>query len=180
MGPRGQQRAGQTVAVDGLQHVTRARVAREAGLGGTTSVLSVDGESARQHLLGQTWVRAATVVPLLPGTVLINVSEWQPIAAYHAGKTGKLYFLSDQAVRLGVATTEGTPCDLQGPAGADPRVVDHPLAAQLLTALVNIQRGLPGLIGQEVAGFVFDSCGDLTLVAKHGWKGYFCRLLPPP
>ncbi len=129
----------QTVAVDGLQHMTRAQVARAAGLGGTTSVLSVDGESARQHLLGQTWVRAATVVPLLPGTVLINVSEWQPIAAYHAGKTGKLYFLSDQAVVLGLATTEGTLVDVQGPAGADPRVGDHPLDAQLLTALVNIR-----------------------------------------
>src|SRR5258708_3672346 len=102
----------QTVAVDGLQHMTRAQVARAAGLGGTTSVLSVDGESARQHLLGQTWVRAATVVPLLPGTVLINVSEWQPIAAYHAGKTGKLYFLSDQPVVLGLATTEGTLVDV--------------------------------------------------------------------
>ena len=38
---------------------------------------------------------------------------------------------------------------MQGPAGADPRIGDHPLDAQLLTALVNIQRGLPGLIGQQ-------------------------------
>ena len=159
--------------------MTRAQVARAAGLSGTTSVLSVDGESAREHLLSQTWVRTATVLPQLPGTVLISVSEWQPIAAYHAGKSGKLYFLSDQAVVLGVTTTEGTLVDVQGPAGADPRVGDHPLDAQLLTALVNIQRGLPGLIGQEVSGFVFDSCGDLTLVAKHGWKVYFGRVLTP-
>src|SRR6202035_362778 len=61
----------------------------------------------------------------------------------------------------------------------DPRVGDHPLDAQLLTALVNIQRGLPALIGQEAAGFVFDSCGDLTLVAKRGWKVYFGRVLTP-
>ena len=169
----------QTVAVDGLQHMTRAQVARAAGLGASTSVLSVDGESARQHLLGQTWVRTATVVPQLPGTVLISISEWQPIAAYHAGKSGKLYFLSDQAVVLGPTTTEGTLVDVQGPAGADPHVGDHPLDAELLTALVNIQRGMPGLIGQEVSGFVFDSCGDLTLIAKHGWKVYFGRVLTP-
>jgi hypothetical protein len=80
---------------------------------------------------------------------------------------------------LGPTSTEGTLVDVQGPAGADPRVGDHPLDVQLLIALVNIQRGLPGLIGQEVSGFVFDSCGDLTLVAKHGWKVYFGRVLTP-
>ncbi len=168
-----------TVAVEGTQHMTSSQVARAAGLGGGTSVLSVDGVSARQHLLGQTWVRAATVDPQLPGIVVIRVSEWQPIAGYHAGKSGKLFFLSDQAVVLGPTTVEGTLVDVQGPAGADPRVGDHPLDAQLLTALVNIQRGLPGLIGQEVAGFVFDSCGELTLVAKRGWKVYFGRVLTP-
>jgi len=169
----------QTVAVEGTQHMTSSQVARAAGLGGGTSVLSVDGVSARQHLLGQTWVRTATVDPQLPGIVVIRVSEWQPIAGYHAGKSGKLFFLSDQAVVLGPTTVEGTLVDVQGPAGADPRIGDHPLDAQLLTALVNIQRGLPGLIGQEVAGFVFDSCGELTLVAKRGWKVYFGRVLTP-
>ncbi len=169
----------QTVAVEGTQHMTSSQVARAAGLGGGTSVLSVDAVWARQHLLGQTWVRAATVDPQLPGTVVIRVSEWQPIAGYHSGKSGKLFFLSDQAVVLGPTTAEGTLVDVQGPAGADPRVGDHPLDTQLLTALVNIQRGLPGLIGQEVAGFVFDSCGELTLVAKKGWKVYFGRVLTP-
>jgi cell division septal protein FtsQ len=169
----------QTVYIEGSQHMTRAQVARAAGLSGGASVISVDGESARQHLLNQTWVRTASVSPQLPGTVVVRVSEWQPIAGYHAGKGGKLFFLSDQAVVLGLTTSEGTLVDVQGPAGADPRVGDHPLDAQLLTALVNIQRGLPGLIGQEVAGFVFDSCGDLTLVAKRGWKVYFGRVLTP-
>jgi hypothetical protein len=80
---------------------------------------------------------------------------------------------------LGPTTVEGTLVDVQGPAGADPRVGDHPLDTQLLTALVNIQRGLPALIGQEVSGFVFDSCCELTLVAKRGWKVYFGRVLTP-
>jgi cell division septal protein FtsQ len=142
-------------------------------------VLSVDGESARQHLLSQTWVRTATVVPQLPGVVLIRVSEWQPIAGYHAGKTGKLYFLSDQAIVLGPALPTGPLVDVQGPAGPDPRVGDRALDMQLLTALVNIQRGFPGLIGQDVAGFIFDSCGQLTLLAKRGWKVYFGRVLTP-
>ncbi len=169
----------QSVDVTGAQHMTRPQVARAAGLIDGASVLSVDGESARQRLLNQTWVRSATVIPQLSGVVLVRVSEWQPIAAYHAGKSAKVFFLSDQAVILGPASNEGPLIDVQGPAGADPRVGDHPLDVQLLTALVNIQRGLPGLIGQDVAGFVFDSCGALTLVAKRGWKVYFGRVLTP-
>jgi cell division septal protein FtsQ len=169
----------QTIDVVGAQHMTRAQVARAAGLAEGASVLSVDGESDRQRLLNQTWVRTATVVPQLPGVVLVQVSEWQPIAGYHAGKSGKLYFLSDQAVVLGPASPTGPLVDVQGPAGADPKVGDRALDVQLLTALVNIQRGLPGLIGQEVSGFVFDSCGQLTLVAKRGWKVYFGRVLTP-
>jgi len=169
----------QTIDVVGAQHMTRAQVARAAGLAEGASVLSVDGESDRQRLLNQTWVRTATVLPQLPGVVLVQVSEWQPIAGYHAGKSGKLYFLSDQAVVLGPASPTGPLVDVQGPAGADPKVGDRALDVQLLTALVNIQRGLPGLIGQEVSGFVFDSCGQLTLVAKRGWKVYFGRVLTP-
>jgi cell division septal protein FtsQ len=169
----------QTIDVVGAQHMTRAQVARAAGLAEGASVLSVDGESDRQRLLNQTWVRTATVVPQLPGVVLVQVSEWQPIAGYHAGKSGKLYFLSDQAVVLGPASPTGPLVDVQGPAGTDPKVGDRALDVQLLTALVNIQRGLPGLIGQEVSGFVFDSCGQLTLVAKRGWKVYFGRVLTP-
>jgi cell division septal protein FtsQ len=159
--------------------MTRAQIARAAGLSEGASVLSVDGETSRRRLLNQTWVRTATVVPQLPGAVLVRVSEWQPVAGYHAGKAGKLYFLSDQGVVLGPAAPTGPLVDVQGPAGADPKVGDKPLDVQLLVALVNIQRGLPGLIGQEVGGFIFDSCGQLTLVAKRGWKVYFGRVLTP-
>jgi cell division septal protein FtsQ len=169
----------QTVDVQGAQHLTRAQIARAAGLADGASILSVDGESSRQRLLGQTWVRTATVVPQLPRSVVIRVSEWQPIAVYHAGKSAKVFWMSDQAVVLGLASNVGPLVDVQGPAGTDPRMGDRPLDSQLLTALVNIQRSLPALIGQEVAGFVFDSCGQLTLVAKRGWKVYFGRVLTP-
>jgi cell division septal protein FtsQ len=169
----------QTVYVEGAQHLTRTQVARAAGLTDSTSLLSVDGELDRQRLMNQTWVRTATVVPQLPGSVLIRVSEWQPIAGYHAGKSGKLFFLSDQAIVLGPTTTEGTLVDVQGPAGADPKIGAQAIDPALLTAMVNIQRGFPALIGQDAAGFVFDSCGELTLVAKRGWKVYFGRVLTP-
>ncbi len=168
-----------TVQVDGVQHLTSAQVRSAAGLSSSGSVLAVDGETDRQRLLRQTWVRAASVDPQLDGTVVIRISEWQPVAAYHTGASTHLYLLSNQAVVLGPATSAGGLVDVQGPAGADPKVGDRPLDPLLLTALVNIQRGLPALIGQEVAGFIVDSCGDLTLVSKRGWRGYFGRVLTP-
>jgi len=38
---------------------------------------------------------------------------------------------------------------------------------------------LPGLIGQDVQSFTLDSCGNLTLNARKGWKAQFGRVLTP-
>jgi cell division septal protein FtsQ len=168
-----------TVQVSGAQHMTAAQVEDAAGLSGMSSVLSVDGINDQRRLLNQTWIRAATVVPRLDGTVVVTISEWQPVAAYHAGAGGKLFLLSDQAVVLGPARSAGALVNIQGPTGPDPRAGDRPLDTELLVALVNIQRGFPSLIGQQVALFVIDSCGDLTLVSARGWKVYFGRVLTP-
>ena len=168
-----------TIQVTGAHHMTSAQIVHAAGLGGGGSVLSVDGVAAERRLLDQVWIRTATVQPQLPGNVVIHVTEWQPVAAYRAGTSAKLFLLSDQSVILGPTPSAGTMIVIQGPAGSDPRAGDRPLDPQLLTALVNIQRDLPALIGQQVSGFVFDSCGDLTLVAKRGWKVYFGRVLTP-
>lgn len=168
-----------SVDISGAHHLTASQVAVAAGLDGNRSVLAVDGESDRLRLLGQVWVRTAAVDPQLGGTVVVHISEWQPIAAYHAGPSRKYFLLSSQAMVLGPASSSGTMVDIQGPAGGDPRIGSQAIDPALLTALVNIQRGFPSLIGQEVAGFVFDSCGNLTLVAKRGWKAYFGRVLTP-
>lgn len=167
------------VTVIGAQHLSSSQVAAAAGLANGASVLSVDGEADRQRLLGQTWVRTASVEPQITGNVLVVVSEWQPVAVYHAGKGPDLFLLSDQAVVLGPAPSAAGLVDVQGPSGSDPRVGDRPIDQALLTALVNMQRGFPTLLGQQVAGFVVDSCGELTLVAKKGWKVYFGRVLTP-
>lgn len=168
-----------SIQVAGARHLTSTQVAQAAGLAGNASVISIDGESAQQRLLDQVWVRTATVQPQFPGTVVVSVSEWQPVAAYHAGTSAKLFLLSSQAVVLGPAATAGGLLVIQGPAGSDPRVGDRAIDAQLLTAMVNMQRAMPALLGQDVASFVFDSCGDLTLMAKRGWKVYFGRVLTP-
>ena len=173
------------VEVFGTRHLTPSEVAQAAGLQGNGSLLSVDGASAQQRLEDQVWVRSATVKPELPGTVVVQVSEWQPVAVYHAGTSKKLFWLSSQAVILGAAANGAGLVDIQGPGAADPRRSADPrpgdrvLDPQLLTALVNIQRAMPALVGQDVAGFIFDSCGNLTMLAKRGWKVYFGRVLTP-
>ena len=168
-----------TVTVTGAHHMTAAEIQRAAGVGDGSSVISVDGEAGRQRLLGETWIRTATVEASLPGAIVIQVSEWQPVAVYHAGASKKLFWLSSQAVVLGPTPNDAGLLDIQGPAGGDPRAGQRPLDPELVTAMVNIQRVFPNLVGQEVSGFVFDSCGDLTLIAKKGWKVYFGRVLTP-
>lgn len=168
-----------SIQVSGVKHMTTDQVMRAAGVSKGASLLTIDGESAQQRLLGQVWVRTATVQPEFPGTVVIQVSEWQPVAAYHAGASSKLFLLSNQSVVLGATASAGQLIVIQGPGGNDPRVGERPLDPQLLTALVNMQRAMPSLIGQEVSGFIFDSCGDLTMVAKRGWRVYFGRVLTP-
>jgi hypothetical protein len=165
--------------ISGAHHLTSAQVANAAGLSRGGSVLAVDGESDRQHLLAEVWVRTASVQPQLDGTVVVTVSEWQPVAAYHAGAGKRYFLLSSQAMVLGPAASAGTLVDIQGPTGSDPKSGAQALDPALLTALVNIQRGFPALIGQEVAGFIVDSCGDLTLISKKGWRVYFGRVLTP-
>ena len=168
-----------TVQVTGAQHLTSAQITQMAGLGGGASVLSVDAEADRLKLLNQTWVQGATVIPQLPGSVLVEISEWQPLAVYHSGTNTSLFLMSDQAVILAPAPSAAGLVDVQGPSGADPKVGSRPVEQVLLTALVNMQRGFPALLGQQVSGFIFDSCGNLTLIAKRGWKVYFGRVLTP-
>jgi cell division septal protein FtsQ len=168
-----------SVDVAGARHMTPTQIAQAAGLDGSASIISIDGESARQRLLDQVWVRTATVEPQFLGTVIVEVSEWQPVAVYHAGPSPKLFMLSSQAVVLGPTSTPAGLLVVQGPAGGEPRIGDRVIDPQLLTALVNMQRAMPTLIGQDVASFIFDSCGDLTMVAKRGWKVYFGRVLTP-
>jgi len=168
-----------SVQVIGAHHLTSSQVARAAGLSRDSSVISIDGVSAHDRLLNQVWIRSVSVQPQLPGTVVIQVSEWQPVASYHAGASTKLYLLSSQAVVLGTTPTAAGLVDVQGPAGSEPRTGDRPLDPQLLTAVVNIQRAMPTLVGQDVVGFIFDSCGDLTMIARKGWRVYFGRVLTP-
>src|SRR5207244_4857550 len=149
------------VEVHGANHMTIAQVMKAAGLDQAGSILGVDPAAEQQKLLGQTWIRTASVQPMLNGTVRIDISEWQPVAVYHAGATGALFLMSDQAVVLGPAPNAGLLVNIQGPSGRDPKVCDRSIDLQLFVSLVSIQRWLPGLLGRQVAMYVVFTCDAL-------------------
>lgn len=169
------------VEVLGTRRLTPQQVTAAAGLQHPGSIFAVDPSSIRRRLAGSTWVRSSTVSTTLPDRVTLRVDEWQPVAIFHAG-AGTPYYLSSQAVALGRVEdgdARGGLVDIEGPGGADPRAGKRALDPQLLTALVNIERALPRLIGQEARAFTIDSCGNVTLQSARGWRAQFGRVLTP-
>ena len=166
-----------TVEVSGNTRLTNDQVLSAAGpISG--SVFLIDPSAIQRRLEASTWIRSAAVSSQLFDRVSIRVEEWRPVALYKAGG-GPPYLLSDQAAALAVAGSDElkTLPEIDGPAQPEPKPGRAALDRSLLTALVNIQRGLPALLGEEVQSFTIDACGNLTLNAKRGWKAQFGRML---
>jgi len=167
------------VDVSGNERLTAAQVLAAAGLDHPGSVFQVDPGEIERRLTSTAWVRSASVGTQLPDRVRIAIDEWQPAAVYRAAG-GPFWYLSAEAVVLGPAGVDAaTLLDIDGPARPAPRTGRAPMDRALLVALVNIRRQLPGIIGQEVQSFTIDSCGNLTMNAKAGWKAQFGRVITP-
>ncbi len=166
------------VEVFGNHRLQRPQVLSAAGLVQPVSVFAVDAATIRRKLTATPWVRQAAVTVALPDRVTVTLDEWQPVAVYQPAG-GHALFLSDRAVVLGPAPDASAALEIDGPATPDPRVGARPVEPRLLTALVNIQRGLPGLISQDVKAFALDSCGDVTMTVQRGWRVLFGRVITP-
>jgi cell division septal protein FtsQ len=167
------------VDVSGEHRLAAGDVVSAAGLDHGGSIFGVDPSAVEARLQRSTWVRSSQVSMQLPDRVLIRVDEWQPVAVYQPA-SGHAYFLSDQAVALGPLgeqDAQGELLPVQALQAGEPRPGARVLDPRLLTALVNIQRTLPRLIGQDVKVFTVDSCGNLTLVSSRGWQAQFGRML---
>lgn len=167
------------VEVTGVRRLSAAQVISTAGLRQPGSIFTVDPRTIRHRLDTSTWVRYSTVSTVLPDRVTVHVEEWQPVATFHAG-SGARYFVSEQAVALGPTGEKDSGdglLDIDGPPGSEPRPGRRALDQRLLTALVNIQRALPQLIGQEARAFAIDGCGNVTLLSARGWRAQFGRVL---
>ena len=169
------------VQVRGTQRLSADQVLAVASLGKGGSIFAVDPGAVERRLGSSPWIRTASVTAGLPGTVTIQVEEWRPVAVYQPGG-GQPWYLSDQAIALGPvrqgADKRGL-LDVRGPGGRAPSPGQQLLDAKLLVALVNIQRALPEILGQEVRSFQVDSCGNLTMTAGRGWRAQFGRVLTP-
>lgn len=167
------------VTISGGEHLAQKDVLAASGLDRGRSVLLVDGASVQRRLEKLTWVRTATVQPLLPDRVAVTIQEWRPVALYRVGPTGRPYYLSDQGIALGPSeTASGLPL-LEGPGPADPRVGTRAVEPQLLAALVRIDAVFPSIYGQPVARFNIDCVGALSLTTERGVRILFGRVLTP-
>jgi hypothetical protein len=166
------------VVVQGGQRMSAEEVVHTAGLTGSRSIFLADSASIRRRLEGATWIRSTTVSPELPDRIVITVGEWTPVAVYHELGGGALY-VGPQGQALGPAgSDQGAYLRIDGPAPG-PESNRLLLDARLLTALVNIRRGLPGMIGQTVASYSFDRCWNMTMVAGAGWRALFGQMMSP-
>jgi cell division septal protein FtsQ len=168
-----------TVQISGLHRADRAQVLTDSGLDRPGNVFAVDAATIRRKLVGTAWIKDASVTTQLPDQVQVQVQEWEPLATFHAGPQGRLLLLSERAAVLGPGSSKEGLLDVEGPPGGDPRPGQRALDPLLLTAMINVQHRLPIEINQEVVGYSVDPCGNLTLIARKGWKAYFGRVLTP-
>lgn len=166
------------VEISGLAHLGRAEVVAAAGLDRPVSVARLDGATIRRNLERLPWVRTASAQPLLPDQVLLTVEEWQPVAVYRGGASGRLFYLNDQATALAPAESGGGLFLVQGP-GPDPKVGTHPIDTALLAALVQIVKAFPSIYGSPIAQFELDCVGALTASTGRGVRILFGRVLTP-
>jgi hypothetical protein len=165
------------VAVAGAKRVSPEQVAQASGIQPGTSVFTVNGGAVRHRLDSTVWIRSSSVTSELPGRVEISVDEWQPVAVF-TPRQGPAVYLNDQGQSLGQARGAAGLPQIQGPAG-DTSGGQRAIDPRLLTPLVNLDRGLPDLVGQRVTAFRLDRCWNLTMVAGTGWRAIFGRMLTP-
>jgi cell division protein FtsQ len=71
-----------TIAISGQRQVSREEVLAVAGVTGTSSLLFLDAEGARQRLKTNPWIADATVLKLYPDHLQIGVTEREAFALW--------------------------------------------------------------------------------------------------
>jgi cell division protein FtsQ len=71
-----------SIALAGNHHVSREELFAIAGVTGTTSLLFLDVDQARERLKSNPWIADATVLKLYPGELQIGIKEREPFALW--------------------------------------------------------------------------------------------------
>ena len=132
------------------------------------SIFTVNGDAIQARLMQVPWVRQASVVPSLPGTVTVTVTEWSPVLRLRSA--GSDYLLAASGAQLPTAqadpkTAAAVPVYLEmgGVATATPP------DPKLISLLDEAAAKFPSLFGCSVAAFVLGSDGVLTAWTSAGW-----------
>jgi cell division protein FtsQ len=99
------------VALAGGRHVSREQILASAGVTGSTSLLFLDVEDARERLKTNPWIADATLLKLYPDRLQIDIKEREPFALWQ------------QNGRVSVVAGDGTVLEPY----VDPRLARLPL-----------------------------------------------------
>jgi cell division protein FtsQ len=86
------------IALTGNAHISREEVLAIAGITGTTSLLFLDVEAARERLKTDPWIADATVLKLYPGELQIGIKERTAFALWQ--KDGRVSVIADDGTVL--------------------------------------------------------------------------------
>lgn len=76
----------QTLAIEGMQRLTSAQVARQAQVHAGVNILAVNLSLARKRLLAHPWVADAEVIREIPNGLRIRLKEHRPLAVIDIGE----------------------------------------------------------------------------------------------
>jgi cell division protein FtsQ len=100
-----------SIALTGNHHVSRDEVLAIAGITGTSSLLFLDVEQARERLKASPWIGDATVLKLYPGQLQIGIKEREAFALWQKDR------------RVSVIAADGTVLEPY----VAPRLIELPL-----------------------------------------------------
>jgi cell division protein FtsQ len=138
------------IALSGERHVSREEILSVAGVTGTTSLLFLDVEAARDRLKTNPWIADATVLKLYPDRLQIGIKEREAFALWQ------------QAGRVSVVAGDGTVLEPY----VNPRLTRLPLVVGV-GAAARAQEILPLL---ERYPDLRDQVRAAILIAERRWN----------
>ncbi len=87
-----------SIALTGHRHVNREEVLAIAGITGTSSLLFLDVDRARERLKANPWIADANVLKLYPGELEIGIKEREAFALWQ--KDGRVQVIADDGTVL--------------------------------------------------------------------------------